>query len=365
MSDEEDDDKPLDASEKRLNEARDEGNQPFAREAPVVSMLLALTLGLGIVFVPMSLQMTEDLALVLAKSGEIRLNNAGDVLLLVRSVTFQTAIVIAPILLLFVVAGILSSVLQNPPQVLASRIAFKWSHISPMSGFTRIFGSAGLVEFLKAISKVGLIGFVVATVLYGARNHIVAMLISSPVGSAAEIYVIILSVVKMVLGAAFVLLIADLVWSRHEWAGRLKMTHQDMKDEMKDSDGDPAIKAKRMAMQRQMMNRMMADVPKATMIITNPTHFAVALKYEAGGAGVPQVLAKGQDDVAIRIKALAAQHNVPMVEDVPLARALHKSVEVGQYIPREFFQAIAEIVHIIANRKGGFSAVIHRQNSRL
>ena len=365
MSDEEDDDKPLDASDKKLNEARSEGNQPFARESPVVAMLLALTLVLGVIFVPMSLQMAQDLALVLAKSGEIRLDNNADVLLLTKAVMYQTAFALAPTLLLFAVAGILASVLQNPPQILASRIAFKWSHISPMSGFTRIFGSAGLVEFLKAISKVTLIGFVVATVLYGARNDVVGMLISSPLGSISQIHLIVLSVVKMVLGAAIVLLVADLVWSRHEWAGRLKMTHQDMKDEMKDSDGDPAIKAKRMAMQRQMMNRMMADVPKATMIITNPTHYAVALKYEAGGAGVPQVVAKGQDDIAQRIKALAAQHNVPMVEDVPLARALHKSVEVGQYIPREFFQTIAEIVHIITSRKGGFSSVIYRRNSRL
>ena len=143
------------------------------------------------------------------------------------------------------------------------------------------------------------------------------------------------------------------------------MNHQEMKDEMKDSDGDPAVKAKRMAKQRQMMNRMMADVPTATMIITNPTHYAVALKYEAGGAGVPQVVAKGAGDVALRIKALAAEHKVPMVEDVPLARALHKSVEVGQYIPREFFQAIAEIVHIITNRKGSFGPVVHRRNSTL
>jgi flagellar biosynthesis protein FlhB len=363
MSDEEDDDKPLDASEKKLNEARDEGNQPFAREASVVAMLLTLTIGLGAIFVPMSLKMTEDLALVLEKSGEIRLNNASDILLLARSVMLETAVVLTPILLLFVVAGILASVLQNPPQVLASRIAFKWSHISPMSGFKRIFGSAGLMEFLKAISKVALIGLVVATVLYGARNQIVGMLISSPANSTSQIHLIIYSVVKMVLGAAVVLLIADLFWSRHEWAGRLKMTHQDMKDEMKDSDGDPAIKAKRMAKQRQLMTRMMADVPSATMIITNPTHYAVALKYDASGAGVPQVVAKGADEVAQRIKALAATHDVPMVEDVPLARALHKSVEVGQYIPREFFQAIAEIVHIITNRKGGFGPVIHKRSS--
>jgi flagellar biosynthesis protein FlhB len=365
MSDEEDDDKPLDASDKKLNEARDKGNQPFAREAPVVAMLLALTIITGALFVPMTIHMADELALVLAKSGEIGLNNANDLLQLSKQVILNTGSALVPLLSLFIVAGILASVLQNPPQLLADRITPKFNRISPVSGFTRIFGSAGLMEFVKAIGKVALVGVAIISVLYAARNDVAAMLISSPFGSAAQIHSTIYSVVKTVLGAAIFLLIADLFWSRHQWAGRLKMTHQDMKDEMKDSDGDPAMKAKRMAKQRQMMTRMMADVPKATMIITNPTHYAVALKYEAGGAGVPQVVAKGEGEVALRIKALAAEHKVPMVEDVPLARALHKSVEVGQYIPREFFQTIAEIVHIITKRKGGFGPVVHRRNSTL
>jgi flagellar biosynthesis protein FlhB len=363
--DNDDDDKPLDASDKRLKEAREKGDEPTAREAPVVAMLFALTIGLGAILLPISYRMSRDLALVLAKSGEISLNNSSDLLLLAKQVMLDVAVALAPILALFVIAGILANVLQNPPQILADRIAPKWNRISPVSGFSRIFGSAGFFEFLKAISKVALVGTVIATVLYAARHDVAGMLIVSPVGSLNQIYAIIFSVVKMVLGAAFVLLIADLFWSRHQWAGRLKMNHQEMKDEMKDSDGDPAVKAKRMAKQRQIMNRMMADVPKATMIITNPTHYAVALKYEAGGAGVPQVVAKGAGDVALRIKALAREHKVPMVEDVPLARALHKSVEVGQFIPREFFQAIAEIVHIITNRKGGFGPVVHRRHSTL
>ena len=365
MSDEEDDDKPLDASDKRLSEARDKGNQPFAREAPVVAMLFALTISTGALLVPLTVHMADDLALVLAKSGEIELNNASDFLLLSKHMMLVVGGLLAPVLLLFIVAGILASVLQNPPQLLSDRIAPKFSRISPMAGFTRIFGSAGFMEFLKAIGKVALVGTAIVTLLYAARHDVAGMLISHPAASASVMQGIIYSVVKVVLGAAIFLLIADLFWSRHEWAGKLKMNHQEMKDEMKDSDGDPAMKARRQTLQRRMMKQMMADVPSATMIITNPTHFAVALKYDASGAGVPQVVAKGQDEVAQRIKALALEHKVPMVEDVPLARALHKSVEIGQYIPREFFQAIAEIVHIITNRKGGFGPINHKRHSRL
>ena len=365
MSDEEDDDKPLDASDKRLSEARDKGNQPFAREAPVVAMLTALTISTGVLLMPLITNMSGDLALVLAKSGEIELNNASDLLLLSKHIMFVVGGLLMPVLMLFIIAGILASVLQNPPQLLADRIAPKFSRISPMAGFTRIFGSAGLVEFVKAIGKVALVGAAITILLYAARFDVAGMLISNPVGSAAEMHSIIYRVIKTVLGAAVLLLVADLFLSRHQWAGKLKMNHQEMKDEMKDSDGDPAIKARRQTMQRRMIKQMMADVPTATMIITNPTHFAVALKYDASGAGVPQVVAKGQDEVAQRIKALAAEHKVPMVEDVPLARALHKSVEIGQYIPREFFQAIAEIVHIITNRKGGFGPINHKRHSRL
>ncbi|MGL4405616.1 MAG: EscU/YscU/HrcU family type III secretion system export apparatus switch protein [Notoacmeibacter sp.] len=368
MSDSEDDDhddKPLDASDKRLSTAREEGNQPFAREAPIVAMLLALAIGIGSILMPMTSQLTEDLALLLAKSGEIKLGNSQDLLLLAWHVVSGTGAAVAPFLLLFIVGGILASVLQNPPQVLASRIAPKFSHISPMAGFSRIFGSAGLVEFAKAIGKVGLVGLVIFVVLYGSRHQVASMLLFSPENSLHTVFGIIFQVVRTVLGAAAILLVADLFWSRHQWSGRLKMTHQEMKDEMKESDGDPHMKAKRLAKQRQTMTRMMAEVPNATMVITNPTHYAVALKYSADGAGVPQVVAKGTDEIARRIKELATQNRVPIVEDVPLARALHKSVDIGQFIPREFFQAIAEIVHIISSRKGGFGQINHKRASKL
>lgn len=367
MSDEEDDhdDKPLDASDKRLGDAKEQGNVPFAREAPIVAMLLALTLGLGTVFMPMTLHLAEDLTLVLGKVGEINALNANEVLELAGHLAFDVGAAIGPFLIFFMIAGVLASVSQNPPKLLTSRIAPKASHISPMAGFKRIFGPLGLVEFLKAIGKVGLIGVVIATVLYASRHEVAGMLLFNPAGSALAVYDIVFLVVKTVLAAAACLLAADFLWTRHQWASKLKMTHQDMKDEMKESDGDPHMKAKRLAKQRQAMTRMMADVPSATMVITNPTHYAVALKYSADGAGVPQVVAKGTDELAKRIRALAEEHRVPTVEDVPLARALHKSVEVGQFIPREFFQAIAEIVHIIANRKDGFSHIQYRRNSKL
>lgn len=367
MSDEDDDhdDKPLDASDKRLSEAKDQGNVPFAREAPIVAMLLALTVGLGTVFMPMTLHLAEDLTLILGKAGEINLLNANEALQLAGHLAFDVGAAVGPFLIFFIIAGVLASVLQNPPKLLASRIAPKASHISPIAGFKRIFGPLGLVEFVKAIGKVGLIGAVITMVLYASRHQVASMLLFNPAGGAMVVHEIVFLVVKTVLAAAACLLAIDFLWTRYQWSSKLKMTHQDMKDEMKESDGDPHLKAKRLAKQRQAMTRMMADVPNATMVITNPTHYAVALKYSADGAGVPQVVAKGTDELAKRIRALAVENKVPTIEDVPLARALHKSVEVGQFIPREFFQAIAEIVHIIASRKDGFSHIQHRRNSKL
>jgi flagellar biosynthetic protein FlhB len=189
---------------------------------------------------------------------------------------------------------------------------------------------------------------------------IAATMMMHPTDAAGVLLAISMSVVSAVLVASCVLLAVDILWSRHHWVSKLRMTHQQMKDEMKESDGDPALKAKRMALQRQRIKRMIADVPTATVIITNPTHVAVALRYDAHGAGVPQLVAKGVDEMAQRIKAVAAEAGVPMVEDVPLARALNRSVEVGQHIPREFFEVVAAIIHLITVRRPARGTVIRR-----
>lgn len=360
-ADDDDDDKPLDASEKRLNEALAQGNQPFAREAPLVAMLVALVCATGLMLAPLTRLLADKLALQLAQSGEVRLDGRPAALELLRVMLSEAVLPAVPVLMVFAVAGVLASVLQNPPRVIGSRIAPKFSHLSPLGGFKRIFGRAGLIEFARALAKLLIVGAALGSVLLAAHADIAATLLADPLAALSTLHSVSSSTIVTVLVASLAILGADLFWSRHAWAARLRMTHQQMKDEMKESDGDPHMKGKRLALQRQRMKRMMAEVPKASVIITNPTHVAVALRYDPDGAGVPQLVAKGRDLLAQRIKALAAEHAIPMVEDVPLARALERGVEVGQFIPREFFEAIAEIIHIISMRRPGEAGLVRRR----
>jgi flagellar biosynthesis protein FlhB len=349
-SDDDDGEKPLDPTEKRLSDALAAGDNPFAREAPVVAAIVGLVCLAGLIAVPLTISLSRTLAGLFANAATLRIETPSDVLALGGTLVAAVGGPLLPVLLIFVAAGIIASIAQNEPRFIGSRIAPKMSHVSPVAGLKRIFGSFGLMEFARALVKLLIASVVLGSVLHGARQEIALTMTSDPAASLSTLQDVSFRISSVILTAAGLLLVFDLIWSRHSWAGRLRMSHQEMKDEMKESDGDPHFKAKRLAMQRQRAKRMIAEVPKASVIITNPTHVAVALRYDASGAGVPQVVAKGLDHIAETIKAVAREHNVPMVEDVPLARALHRGVEVGQYIPREFFEAVARIIHIVTHR---------------
>ena len=354
---ENDDSKPLDPTEKRLNEALEKGNQPNAREAPLVALLVALLAALTVMAVPATLRLGRVLEILLDHSAGIGLDGQRSALSLMHLVSGEVALALAPFLLIFPVAGIAASMLQNRPRVIGERIRPDLSRLSPGKGLARMFGKTGWVEFAKAVAKLALVLAVLTMVLGQASEQLAGTMSADLRTGLAVLRATAVTVVGSVLASAGILLVLDLIWTRIDWRGRLRMTHQEMKDEMKSSDGDPQMKAKRQAVRRQRTRRMLADVPRAAVIITNPSHFAVALAYEAGKAGVPQVVAKGQDTLAQTIKALAAEHGVPMVEDVPLARALYRGVEVGDYIPREFYQALAEIIHFLQTRPKPFGPV--------
>jgi flagellar biosynthetic protein FlhB len=144
---------------------------------------------------------------------------------------------------------------------------------------------------------------------------------------------------------------ADIVWSRIHWRSELRMTRQELKDELKQSEGDPLVKSRLRSLARdRARKRMIAAVPQATVVIANPTHFAVALKYERSKGGAPMVVAKGADLIALRIREIAGRHGVPVIEDKPLARALYDAVDVGNWIPPEFYRAVARILHLLYTR---------------
>ena len=235
--------------------------------------------------------------------------------------------------------------IQGLPTLSWSRVAPKLSKLSPASGAKRLFGMQALVEFAKTLAKLTVVVTVAVMVL---KPHLVALgtlvaVAPAEIGNATG--GLVMALVKAVAIPVGALALFDLIYQRRTWFAKLKMSLQELKDEHKDSEGDPKIKAKirQIAMQRS-RRRMMAAVPEATVIITNPTHYAIALKYDHGSMGAPVVVAKGVDTLALKIRTVATEAGVPLVENRPLARALYASAEIGRPIPTDHYAAVAEII---------------------
>ena len=254
-------------------------------------------------------------------------------------------IVVAPIALTSLIVGLSASYLQVGVLFTTKPLNFDLNKLNPIEGFKKMFSIKSVVELLKGFIKIGIIGYLSYAYV---RNQIVIILES--VGM--DISLILKSIVSMSVnigiraGVALVALaVFDYYYQRYEYNKNLKMSKQEIKEEYKQTEGNPQIKSKIKEKQRQMsMRRMMQDVPKADVIITNPTHFAIGIKYDPHDFDAPKVIAKGQDLIAQNIKRIAKENNVVIVENKPLARALYDSVEVGHFVPPDLYQAVAEVL---------------------
>ena len=234
------------------------------------------------------------------------------------------------------------------------KIEFKLDNLNPVNGFGRIFSKRSLVEMIKSILKIIIIGFFIYLFLKDEIPYMPYFIYYDLEHSLVEIAEKIFTMAFQVIAVIMVLAVADYAYQIWQTTQDLKMSKQEVKDEFKQSEGDPQIKGKIKQKQRQMaMARMMNEVPKADVIITNPTHLAIALSYQQGMVA-PQVVAKGQDKVAERIKEVARENRITIVENKPLARALYETVEVGGWVPQELYQAVAEVlayVYKLKNKK--------------
>lgn len=262
-------------------------------------------------------------------------------------------LLIAPVFLISLLAAVLSNYLQIGIMFTGDPLKMKFSKINPLEGFKRLFSPRALVDFLKSVFKMTIVGLVVYQTIWKERGNML-LLGSVPLKETAA-YVADLAVnLGVKIGMILVVLaIFDYIYQKYEYEKNLRMSKQDIKDEYKKSEGDPQIKGKIRERQRRMaMQRMMQEVPKADVIITNPTHFAVALKYDAKEMAAPRVIAKGTDYVAQRMKEIGKEHGIVLMENKPLARALHSQVEIGQGIPADLFQAVAEVLAYVYKLKG-------------
>ena len=339
-------------SEKRIADALEKGNVPRSREMAMFASLLGMLAVFAFLIGPGSTSLASLLLLLIDHPAAFSLRTPTDASHLLAALGMKLGAFLFPIVAVLAVAGFASSFFQNAPTFALDQIRPKWSRVSPVAGWKRIFGSSGRIEFLKSLFKFGAIAVVVSIMLNGDRHRLIDAMHSDPGQIPGLILTLVIKLVSVV-GVALVLLVAgDVVWQRLRWRADLRMTRQEVKDEMKQSEGDPVVKSRLRSLARdRARRRMMGAVPRATVVIANPTHYAIALKYERGTDGAPLVVAKGADLIALRIREIAEAHGIPIVEDKPLARALYDAVEVDKWIPPEFYRAVAKVLYVLYSRK--------------
>ncbi|TXC91943.1 flagellar biosynthesis protein FlhB [Metabacillus litoralis] len=339
------------ATPKKKQDARKKGQ--VAKSADVNTAISLLTIFLSFIFIGAFMR-DRILNMMRGTFQDFLLLNLTDQSVhdFFLTMSYQSAIILAPVMGVALVAGVLSNYLQIGFLFSTEAVQMKLNKLDPIQGFKRIYSVRAIVELLKSLLKISFVGFVTFAVLWLDLDKI--LMLSHITVQQSFVYIAQLTV-KMGLfasGALLLLSLLDYLYQRYDHEKNLRMSKQDIKDEYKKSEGDPLIKSKIKQRQREMaMRRMMQDVPTADVVITNPTHYAIALKYDDSKMDAPFVVAMGVDLVAQKIKEIANSHDVMMVENRPLARALYDQVEIGHAVPEEFFQAIAEIIAYVYQAK--------------
>ena len=257
------------------------------------------------------------------------------------------ALIVGVPLILLVLMAVAGNLVQNPPLLTGETIKPKLSKVSPLSGFKRLFSADSLVNFAKGMAKILIVGAVMVAVMLPHKDEADIMIFADPSVILAEARVLILQLLAAILAVMTVVAGADLVYQRNKWFNKQKMSLREVKEEYKQTEGDPQVKGKiRQLRMERSRKRMMSAVPQATVVVTNPTHYAVALQYEEG-MGAPLCLAKGTDAVALKIREVAKESDVPVIENPPLARALYATVDIDQEVPEEHYKAVAEVIGFV------------------
>ncbi len=338
------------ATPQKLQEARKKGDVAKSQEIPSWLLLATSVLVMAAFSGPLASHLSAWLQTYFTQAQSMVLDGP-NIQALAGSVVFGIFGSLGLIIGILMVAGAAGHLLQQGFMWAPDKIQPKLSKLSPIEGFKRLFGMQSLVNFAKGIGKMTLVGVVSVAVVWPRRD----VLMTLPYLDLVALLPLIREVSLVLLIAAvsvFALIAAaDYFYQRHSFLERMKMSRKDIRDEMKNTEGDPHVRARlRQIRTERSRQRMMQAVPDATVVIANPTHFAVALKYEEDGTPAPICVAKGVDDLALRIRKLAEESGVPVIEDPPLARALHAHTELDQEIPEEHFRAVAKILGFILSK---------------
>lgn len=343
---------------KKLEDARKEGQVAKSKEIANAFGLLSLFILMKIYVGSMGVSLMECFSGIYKQIPDVITMYNGNIPVaaitsLIRGMMLRLMLIIAPVLLVGVAVAIVCDVVQVKWRPTSKPLKPKFSKLNPVSGFKRIFSANSLMELLKSVAKIGIVGYVAYSFLQDRIKEIFLLYdisLNQAIGLVGEIVTdlgIRISAVYMVI--AFL----DFAYQKHKFKEDMKMTKQEVKDEYKNQEGDPQIKGKqKQRMMEASRRRMMQQLPEADVVITNPTHYAVAIKYDPDKYDAPYVLAKGENYLAQRIKEIARENDVEIVENKPLARMLYANVDIGGLVPPELYQAVAEVLAFVYHLKG-------------
>ena len=335
-------------TEKKRRESREEGQVAFSRELPSAALLAGILLTL-IATSPLILdafrEMTTQIFREMSKADELSIGSLYDL----SGEIFSTLLpAFAPFAAIIVLVGILASVLQVGVQITLKAIAPKFNKISPLTGLKRLFSTQSLADFLKSMAKLIIVGIVGYITYMDKITELNGLSVATPEAILEYNFTVVAEVSGKIVLALVAIAIFDYLYQRWHHEKQLMMTKQEVKEETKQTEGDPQLKARIRQIQREMSNaRMMQEVPKADALIVNPTHFSVAILYDRDVMEAPEVTAKGIDHMALRMRTVARENSVPILERPELARDLYANVEIGETIPERFYKAIAEILAFV------------------
>ncbi len=345
-----------DPTPKRLREARRKGDAPRSQEITTLAMLCGAMLALWLVSGIM-VRTVMKVALPFIDHPHVFVVSGVSLQQLFGNIGLMLGAGFSAFAALMIVSAIAGNMAQAMPVFTAHRMKPELKKISPIAGVKRVFGPSGLVNFLKGVGKLIIITVIMVFALWPSRFDVVELVRADGVGAMAMTRGLILKLLGLTVLAMSIIAGLDYAWQRHSWRQRLRMTREEVRREQKEEEGDPQIKARqRQTREAQMRRRTMAAVKEASVIVMNPTHFAVALKYEAGKTDAPICTAKGRDDLALRMRDEARKLGVPVVQNPPLARALHAGARLDAEIPVEHYEAVAKIIGFIMRRAPGYSA---------
>lgn len=338
-------------SEKRISDALERGNVPVSRETATLAAMIGGFFAVKLIGQDMP-QLGLPLAIMIDGAERWRFGVIGDAVEFALVIMLSFGALLLAVVALPPLAAALSIAVQNKPSMVGERIRPQWSRVSPASGLKRMFGKSGKIELLKAFTKLILFGAILSWSVYALRQTVGDALIADAQLLPRRLLGALESLVIPFLAGLLLLAGADIVAARFKWIRDLMMSREELKKEARETEGDPAVKQRfRAILVSRARRRMMAQVPRATLVVANPTHYAIAMRYVRGETPAPVVLAKGMDLIALKIRETAERHGIPVIEDKALARSMYDQVVIDRTIPPAFYKAVAELIHFLSSKR--------------